>query len=163
MASLGVLFAIDDATTTALLDAEDDDERMAVIERIEEAWDKRYLAELDKAWDALHRLLSDGTLDVTAGTPPLNRAILGGKHLYEDDDYIIVFVDKARVREVAAALAQLDDVAVAARYDQLVPRDYAPEYGDEDRTYTVENFRAAAALYARAAEAGRAVIFTAGQ
>jgi len=64
---------------------------------------------------------------------------------------------------VAQALAAIDDDAIRDRYTRIVPRDYAPEYGVEDREYTVENFRDVAALYARAAKAGRAVVFTVDQ
>ena len=35
-----------------------------VIEEIEEAWETPFVAETDKAWDAMHRALSDGSLDV---------------------------------------------------------------------------------------------------
>jgi hypothetical protein len=49
------------------------------------------------------------------------------------------------------------------RYKRLVPRDYSPEYGDEDCEYTVEYFREVAGLYERAAKADRAVVFTVSQ
>jgi hypothetical protein len=41
---------------------------MAQIEAIEEAWDLDHLAESDKAWDAIHRCLTDGQLDAGGGT-----------------------------------------------------------------------------------------------
>jgi hypothetical protein len=44
-----------------------------------------------------------------------------------------------------------------------VPKDYAPEYGDEDLAYSWSNFQDVAKFYARAAKAGRAVIFTVDQ
>ena len=163
MACRGVLFAIDDVTTKKLLAAASDEAVMAIVEAIEEAWDKRFLAETDKAWDAMHRALTDGTLDPGGGTFPLNRAILGGTHLHHGDEYIVALVPKDEVRAVADALAAIDDAAMRTRYETIVPRDYAPEYGDQDRDYTVANFRDVADLYARAATAGRAVIFTVDQ
>lgn len=163
MACRGVLFAIDDVTAAALLAAESDEDVMEIVERIEEAWDEAFLAETDKAWDAIHRALSDGSLDPSAGEFPLNRAILGGRHLCSEEDYIVSFIPKHEVPDIARALAAIDDDAMRARYDTIVPRDYAPEYGDDDRDYTVENFRDVADLYDRAAKAGRAVIFTVDQ
>lgn len=163
MACRGVLFAIDDETAAALLAAGSDEEVMEVIEEIEEAWNEEYLAETDKAWDAIHRALTNGSLDPTGGSFPLNRAILGGRHLYRGDDYIISFVSKDEVPEVARALSKIDEADMRARYDQIVPKDYAPEYGEDDRGYTVAWFRGVAELYERAAKAGRAVVFTVDQ
>lgn len=164
MSCRGVLFAINDDKVKALLAAAgDDDEVMGVVEEIEEAWETPFVAETDKAWDAIHRALTDGSLDNDGGEAPLNRAILGGTHLHEGGDYIVALVPAAEVPAVAEALAAIDDDALRDRYKRIVPHDYAPEYGDEDREYTVENFRDVVALYARAAKAGRAVVFTVDQ
>lgn len=163
MGSRGVLFAIDDTTTKRLLAARSDGALMKIVEAIEEEWDDEFLTETDKAWDAMHRALSDGTLTPTGGSFPLNRALLGGKHLHRGDEYIVALVTRDEVPAVARALASIDDAAMRRRYQELVPRDYAPEYGDDDREYTVETFRDVVDLYARAARAGRAVIFTVDQ
>jgi hypothetical protein len=163
MACRGVLFAIDDATSATLAAASDDDEVREIVSALEGAWDTENLAEVDKAWDAIHRALSDGTLEADGGEFPLNRAILGGRWLHEGDDYIVVLVEKRDVPAVARALAQIDEAAFHERYRAVVPRDYAPEYGDEDLAYSWENFRDVVRLYAQAARAGRAVIFTVDQ
>ncbi len=163
MGCRGALFAISDVTVTALLAARSDEDVMEIVESVEEDWEDPFVAETDKAWDAMHRALSDGSLDPAAGSAPLNRAILGGKHLHRGDEYIVALVTKDEVVAVARALASIDDAEMRRRYDQLVPRDYDANYGDEDREYTVENFRDVAALYQRAANAGRAVIFTVDQ
>jgi hypothetical protein len=47
-----VHFAITLDQLASILAACNDDDLMEAIERIEEAWDKEYLAESDKAWDA---------------------------------------------------------------------------------------------------------------
>src|SRR5262245_53131492 len=163
MGCRGVLFAINDETTEQLLAANSDEAVMKIVEAIEEEWDKKFLEETDKAWDAMHRALSDGSLEPTGGSFPLNRAILGGKHLHRGEEYIVTLVTKDEVPAVARALASIDDATMRQRYQQLVPRDYAAEYGDEDREYTVDYFHGVAALYDRAAKAGRAVIFTVDQ
>lgn len=163
MACRGVLFAVPHETAEALRAASDDDEVRSLVEEIEDAWEEPFVAETDKAWDAMHRALSDGTLDVDGGEAPLNRAILGGEHLHEADDYIVALVSAAEVPAVAKALAAIDADALRERYDRIVPRDYAPEYGEEDREYTVASFRDVVELYERAAKAGRAVVFTVDQ
>ena len=61
------------------------------------------------------------------------------------------------------ALASTDDATMRQRYQQLVPRDYAAEYGDEDREYTWEWFQSVRELYCKAAERGRFVLFTVDQ
>jgi hypothetical protein len=163
MGCRGVLFAIDDVTVAALLAAKSDEDLMEIVESIEEDWDEQFLAETDKAWDAMHRALSEGSLNPESGTFPTNRAILGGKHLHRGDEYIVTLVTRDEVPAVAHALASIDDAEMRRRYEEVVPRDYAAEYGEVDREYTVDYFRAVAELYDRAAKAGRAVIFTVDQ
>ncbi|GMR23537.1 MAG: hypothetical protein BMS9Abin37_1977 [Acidobacteriota bacterium] len=57
----GVFFAITAEQAEALLAAADDKQLMEVVEDIEELWDKENLAECDKAWDAMHRCLTDAS------------------------------------------------------------------------------------------------------
>jgi hypothetical protein len=61
---------------------------------------------------------------------------------------------------VARALAIIDEAAFRERYLRLVPRDYAPEYGEHDMTYTWTHLVEVAAFYDRAARRERAVVFT---
>jgi hypothetical protein len=163
MGCRGVLFAIPPETAEALLAADDDEALMELVDELEEAWEEPFVGETDKAWDAIHRALSDGTLDPEGGEAPLRLTILGGEHLYEGDDYIVALVSAAEVPAVAEALAAIDLDAFRERYARLVPHDYAPEHGDEDREYSAEYFREVATLYQRAAKAGRAVVFTVDQ
>jgi hypothetical protein len=162
MGCRGVLFAIDADTAEGLIGAESDDELMELVEELEEAWVEEHLAETDKSWDAMHRALTDGTLG-TRGGALLGRAILGGQHLHEGDGYIVSLVPADEVPEVAQALAGVDEAAFRERYFRLVPRDYAPEYGEEDAGYTWGYLKDVAALYARAAANGRSVVFTVDQ
>jgi hypothetical protein len=61
------------------------------------------------------------------------------------------------------AIATIDDEAMGERYSSIVPQDYATEYGDDDRTYTVDWFDGVRTLYLSAAASGRWVLFTADQ
>jgi hypothetical protein len=163
MACRGVHFAVDVATAARLREAEDDEDVAAIIEEIEEAWDRPFLFKTDKAWDALHRCLSDGTLDLGGGTYPLSHAVLGGVNLYEGEEYVVALVSADQVPEVAAALAPIDRVWLRERYDSLEFPDYQGFRCDEDFEYTWGNFQGLDEFFRTAAEAGRAVIFTVDQ
>lgn len=136
---------------------------MEIVGEVEEEWAEDFVMETDKEWDAIHRALSDGTLDPDGGEYPLNRAILGGEHLETDEEYIVALVPTEDVPAVAKALAGIDENDFRRRYETTVPKDYAPEYGEEDLAYSWSNFQDVAEFYMRAANAGRAVIFTVDQ
>lgn len=63
MSCLGVHFAINGEIADKLSRAKSDEELVEIVqEKIEEKWDESHLYETDKAWDAIHRCLSDGSL-----------------------------------------------------------------------------------------------------
>ena len=163
MSCLGVHYALAEDDVRRLLAAGDNDAILGVIGGIEEAWDEAWLAQSDKCWDGLHRSLSNGTIYYDEGEYPLNRAVLGGKHLYEGDDYIVSYVAPNEVKDVAAALAAMTEKDLRARYDKIDPDDYDGPHGDEDFQATWGAFQDVRDLYKKAAAAGRAVVFTADQ
>jgi hypothetical protein len=134
---------------------------MALIEEIEEAWDREFLVQSDKAWDAIHRCLTDGSLLYVSGRYPLNHCICGGRQLHQGEGYTVSFVSTDQVKDIAAALAKVIKTWMRRRYSQIDPDEYNyVQMGDEDFNYTWENFVDVRRFYRRAAEAGRAVIFT---
>jgi hypothetical protein len=161
MGCRGVHFAITSEQADQLLAADDDEELVGLVEAIEEEWDAAY--ETDKAWDALHRCLSNGTLNVLEGEPPLNRAFFGGKVLNEDDEYFVVLVTPAEVREVAAALGKVSESWLRSRYFDLSFPDYQGEKSEEDWGYTWSHFQGLPEFFAQAAKNERHVIFTVDQ
>jgi hypothetical protein len=163
MSCRGVLFALTGDQAVAIQNAQNDESLMEVIESIEEEWNSEYLAECDKSWDALHRLLGDGTLNWEGGSYPLNQVILGKPSIHDDSSYIVCFKECGVVRDIARALRDLDRAKVKELYFSKVPPDYALEYGGEDCEYTCDNFEDIREFYLRAAEANRAVIFTVDQ
>jgi Domain of unknown function (DUF1877) len=164
MACRGVHFAITSDQQTSLLAASNDAKLMEVIEQIEEAWDKDYLAESDKAWDAIHRCLTDGTLLYENGEYPLNHVICGGRQLHQGEDYVVSLVTPEQVRDVSAGMAPLTEDWMRERYFSLLRSDgYDGEIGDEDFRYTWTWFESVRDLYRKAAASGRAVIFTVDQ
>jgi hypothetical protein len=158
MSSLGVHFALSTAQERQLLAAGDDNEVMQLVEDIEEA-DETPHVDTDKAWDALHRCLSDGTLDLDAGEYPLSHAVLGGQQMLDGDDYSVIYVTAEQVHDVATALQAVTQDWLRDRYAELDEADYGPR-SDEDFDYTWENFGDVAGFFAESADQDRAVIFT---
>lgn len=163
MAGRGVHFAVTQEQESRLLEAEDDEEVMEIIEEIEEAWDKGFLEETDKAWDAIHRSLTDGTLSFTNGLYPLTRCILGGRQLYKGEDYIVSFVTRDEVRDVAQAMAFIDKDWLRDRYFKIDPYDYGVQFSEEDFEYTWDWFEPLRSFFQRATDNNRSVIFTVDQ
>lgn len=161
MACRGVHFAIDDQQAQRLLGAEDDDELLEIVEEIEEAWEAAF--ETDKAWDALHRCLSNGTLNAEEGEPPLSRVFFGGRMLNEGDDYFVVLVTPSEAVQIAASLATVTESWLRERYFELPFPDYQGEKSEEDWEYTLSSFQGLPEFFARAASQGRHVIFTVDQ
>jgi len=161
MAARGVHFAVTPAQAKALLAAKSDRKLMDLVEEIEKAWLEPFVIETDKAWDAMHRCLTDGSLLYVSGEYPLNHCICGGRQLFRGRDYTVSFVSASQVKDVAAALGKITKAWMRKRYDRIDPEEYDEvEMGDEDFSYTWENFLDLRRFYKKAAEAGRAIIFT---
>ena len=166
MACRGVHYAVtnQEAETLLRLVTEDDDgdalAEMAEQLFTDERREQGYLAESDKAWDAMHRCLGNGLLeDIGEGATPLSWCVLGGPNLYPGDDYIICLVPPSHVRDVADAIEGLSKDWFRARYFALDPSQYDGPMNEEDFEYTWSNFEDVRRLYQNAAKAGRAVVF----
>jgi hypothetical protein len=160
--SIGVHFALTAGQLEKLRAAEGDDEAvLEITSALEEAWDEKWLVESDKAWDAMHRALSDGELTFDGGLKhaPLGCVVLGGESLVEDEDETVVLIDARSAAAAAKALAKLTEKQFRERYFRLCPG-YAPEFGEDDFGYTWSNLKSVRAFFTRAAKAKRAVIFT---
>lgn len=167
MGCLGVLFAVTDADVKALisarLTANRDESVMEVIETIEERWDEDWMQQTDKAWDAIHRCLSDGQLNYESGEYPLNHCILGGTPLYDGDDYIVFLKSPKQVADVAAAFKNLDEATFRERYFKIDAETYDGEVSEQDWEYTWGWFEGMSEFYEKAAKAQRMVLFTVDQ
>jgi len=174
MGCLGVHFAITRKQMDELLAIADDPERdeedadealREVVSDIEEAWDTKHLFETDKAWDAIHRCLTDdhtgrGRLNPEAGEYPLKLVIMGGTQLHESSDYCINLIRPEEVKDVANALAGVTEEWMRERYFRLKRKQTGYPITEEDFDYTWGNFQGLPEFFARAAKARRAVIFT---
>lgn len=167
MSCLGVLFAVPEKEVQALRAMPVDDRPDYISEELEELYFEEYperTCELDKSWDAMHRLLTDGTLSF-GGEDPLAKAVLGGEVLYFDedhDDYIITAKTSDEVKKVYEALNGLDDSEIRRRYF-AIPADEYEDKDEEDYEYTVEYLRDSLSFWRYAAEKGLWVLFTADQ
>lgn len=166
MGCRGVHFSLDDDQVSALRAVPEELRVPHVQEVIEEAlWsaDSSRGEETDKAWDAIHRALTDGDLGFDNGEYPLNHAVLGGELLYQGDDYILSLKTPAQVRDVAAALALVTRDTLRQGYDRIDPADYQGELCEEDFEYTWSWLTGLVDLFRRAAAEGRSVLFTVDQ
>ena len=166
MACRGVFFALTAAERERLLAYETDRERLGyVLEEIEQAWDEKHLLQTDKAWDAIHRCLTDGTLIIGPDPKPLGKVILGGRQLYSNTErFIINLIEADVVPEVAVALKAVTEEWMRNRYDRLRDTDYPQDFvSDQDWQYTWDWFSGIPDFFAHAAEEHRSVIFTVDQ
>jgi hypothetical protein len=127
-----------------------------------------WVQETEKAWDGIHRCLSDGKLE--RGDTPGHSCILGSTDSFcvvQDDgelQWIVNLLDPDEVRRVAAAIQGIDRADLRRRYDCIDPESY---YwfcmSEDDFEYTWDYFRRLQAFFQRAADAGRWVLFRADQ
>ncbi len=163
MTARGVHFALTAEDEARLVDEPDadDDHLIDVLGEIEERWNRDWLVETDKAWDAIHRCLTDGTLHYGHG--PLEKCILGTGYIYEGNDYIVNFLDADEVKEVAEAIKDIDREWMRAKYNAIDPADYGQPLSEEDFEYTWESFVELRTFFHKAAKHNRAVVFSADQ
>ncbi len=160
-----MFFALTGDQEAALIATRNDAEVRSFVDEVEMGdWEGDPLdCETDKAWDAMHRCLSDGTLGSGRRLSPLDMTVLGGGHHYEGDDYVVAHVRSGDVAHVAEALEAVERDWMRRRYDQIDPVDYQGVLSDEDFDYTWYWFTRVRDFYRKAAAAHRAVIFTVDQ
>ncbi|MFZ6745415.1 YfbM family protein [Undibacterium sp. JH2W] len=167
MSCRGVHFALTAEEVATLTSIEDEDSRLQYLqEEIETRYfeeSKDYLAESDKAWDAMHRTLADGLLSWDGGDYPLNHTVLAGELLYTGDDYIMSLKTPEQVLAISQALAILNVTEFRKKYDQIDASNYGDNLSDADFEYTWEWFQNVRKLYAHAAVEKRYVLFTVDQ
>lgn len=166
MACRGVHFSLDEQTVSRLKAIGDGKERVQFIqEQVEEDYFKNHpewLAETDKAWDWIHRVLTDGELDWNNGTYPLNHVVMGGESLYSGSDYIISLKSPTQVSDAATELRRITETDFRDKVFQLDEFEIEHPY-DEDFEYTWQWFQSLRDFWLRTASEGRSVLFTVDQ
>jgi hypothetical protein len=164
---LGLHFGLTDREVTELLSLKGDAERLEYVqEDLEEnfwADHPEFVAETDKAWDAIHRSLTDGRCAYDNGTYPLNHVVLGGEVLYGRDDYIMVLKTACQVADVAAEIHAISEDQFRKRFLAIDEDDYGFPVNEGDLAYTWQWFCELRDFWMRCAENGRYVLFTASQ
>jgi hypothetical protein len=117
----------------------------------------------DKAWDPIHRCLSDGTLVWDAGRWPLRGAILGSESLYFGGDFVVMLLERYEVVEVAGALDAVTQEWFRGRHLALPGYGYEGAVDQEAFDYTWYWFERMRAFFRKTADEGRAMLFTADQ
>ena len=170
MSCRGVHFSLKDEDVERLMEAANDHEVLDIVqEDIEERWDKENLAESDKAWDAIHRCLTDGTLKCK-NKDIKEKMVLGGKQLYKGNDYIISFKDIDEVKEVEKAIQGIEKEWFSSKFYGLKKKflwfswsEYSGPLDEDDFEYTWSYFLDLKAFFKKASENNQAVIFTVDQ
>lgn len=167
MSCLGVLFSLDEATVNKLKSISSDEERLDYLQlEIEEKYFENHLdkvAELDKSWDVLHRSLTDGKLEWSNGTFPLNHVILGGELIYHQSNYIMSLKNPEQVHEIALAIEIINEETLRKGYNCIEVSSYGFDLTDEDFEYTWAWFKSTKDFWKRAALENRYVLFTVDQ
>lgn len=167
MGCRGVLFSLTEEQVDTLKSFGTDTERLDYVQdEIEEQFfeaEPDHKVETDKAWDAIHRALTDGKLGYDNGNFPLNMVILGGEALYSADDYIMSLKTPEKVKAVAEAIHNVTEEVLRRGYFKINAEDYGFPLTDEDFAYTWKWFSALKPFYRDAAAEKRYVLFTADQ
>ncbi len=118
----GIHLSLDREASKRLFVCSDDELRVFVVEfsANEDNQQQSLIHVTDDVWKTLHRCLTDGTLDPTAGEFPLNHCFLGGRQLSRASGFSVTLVRPDMTRHVADAISQLADDDLRARYDQYL-------------------------------------------
>jgi hypothetical protein len=163
MACRGYLLVLDAPCRVRLLAQDGNDEELIKVIQELDMTDAPDECSVDKAWDGIHRCLTEGGLGSEDGSYPLNAVILGGLPMHQGDDYIVSYNTPAEVRDIAAALTDLDLEPFITRYWTLDPADYGADVDEDGLEYLTSHLQETTAFYQRAAQAGWATVFVVDQ
>ena len=167
MSCLGVLFSLDIHAVEKLKSFSSDKDRLDHLQmEIEEIYFNEYpqwTCELDKAWDAIHRVLTNGKLEWNGGTYPLNHIILGGEILYFETDYIMTLKTPDQVEDIAKSFDSVTIDSFRQKHFSLDKNEYGFDTTEEDFEYSWTWFSASKDFWQNAAHEKRYVLFTADQ
>jgi Domain of unknown function (DUF1877) len=167
MGCLGVHFALSADEAARLKSFATDAERLEFLtEELEENYFGEHddlLAQSDKAWDGIHRTLTDGRFAYDNGEYPLNHVIMGGEILYGNSDYIMVLKTPQHVVDIARAIQSITEEDFKSRYRKIDQRECDWPLSKDDCNYSWDWFQGVRDLFQRAAKENRFVLFTASQ
>lgn len=177
MSCLAVLFALSEQEVEKIKLVKRQERSEYLHEEIEEIFFEKYpeyTCELDKSWDAMHRMLTDGNLNFENKFPPLCNMIFGGEFLYglvrkpsgritqpkgEDDEFIILKTPE-QVEKIAKALPNRTKDECRKCYYMIDKEDYGFQIDEEDFEYTWTYLQSSLDFWKKAAAEKRYVLFT---
>ena len=167
MGCLGTHFAVTEEEVRKLESFPTDEDRLAFLsEEIEEPYYSQcpdLKVDSDKAWDDIHRALTDGRFGTSNGSYPRNHVIMGGESLYGKSDWIIILKTLDQVRDIANSIDLISENEFRQGYFQIDPDECGWEIDENGFTYSWEYFLEIRMFYRRAADLKRFVLFTASQ
>ena len=161
MRGQGIHYALDIVERHLLEEINSDRGLFSFMELIMRGRDKKWLQLTDKAWEAIHRCLADGTFDYRWSADPLYNCILSGDNLYEGqpETWYVTELNPQEVKEVAAAIKPITKGDMRRRYFAIDPKEYGFPLSEEDFQYTWHWFVPLRAFYQRAAGDERGALF----
>jgi len=147
-----------------LFGLKDDEGLRKFLDELEKRPDMRKsgrVLETGTSWDPIHRCLTEGELEASAGEFPLNHAVLGGKELHKGSDYTAVVVRPDMTRFIADALAEVQEEDLRQKFFALKPSSYQRPIDEKhfmEMWLTLQNLRV---FFEAAADNLEAVVFTA--
>lgn len=129
----------------------------AVLSDVEDSSDRAWFCDTDKAWDAMHRVLGDGTFEPSENPTALQKVIFGGREIAPNSAFLVM---PSETPEVATAMEGVTREWFFKRFDTLLTTtDYFGPGDAEDRDYTWRWLEILRDFFRRTATAGRAVVF----
>lgn len=164
MSARGVHFSLSEDEIQELLRFDRDCERLdhvqEVIEEVYLEGEPERVAESDKAWEAIHRVLADWEVPAGSGLHPMANVVLGGESIYGNDDYVMSLKTPEQVAQAGVALDRVEEQEFRRRYFAIDPAEYEGELSEQAFAYTWEWFQEVRQFWKRAADQGRYVLFT---
>lgn len=119
------------------------------------------LLDVGTLWDPIHRCLTEGELDPTAGDFPLNTAVLGGKQLLQGKEYTAVLIRPDMTNFIADALGELEEDDVRKKFFALQGGTYQEPIDEKHFMEMWLRLQDLKIFFDAAAENKEAVVFTA--
>lgn len=123
----------------------------------------KYTGELDTAWDAIHRVMTDGRLAKDNGTFPLSYVIMGGESLYDLEDYYMILKTPDQVTLIWHALQGVTEEWFRERYFKIDTSDYQGSINEDNYLHTWKWFKYSLKVWEIASKENRYVLFTVDQ
>ncbi len=165
MGCLGVHFALPKDLADVVLSLHEAEEVADMLDdHFRELSANGWTQETDKAWDAIHRCLTDGKLEFGDGEEYL--CVLGSGMIFEyhdGDEWIVNILYPEEVQSAFEVIEEIDEADFRRRYGRIDQASYGFPKSEDGFEYTWSWFVPLREFFRRAAGAGRCVVFLADQ